>query len=74
MLPFLKQELEGSTAVKEDPVKRKPDDDSDYDGLQAAADDLIQAIANGDSKGVAAALRAAFDLCDSEPHQEGEHV
>jgi hypothetical protein len=73
MLPFLKLTKEGgsaSTAV----VKRDPDEESEYDALESAADDLMAAIERKDTKGVAAALRAAFDLCDSEPHAEGPHV
>lgn len=59
---------------------RKPDQlpgedkDSDFDGLEAAADDIMRASAAGDKKAYAAALRAAFEILDSEPHVEGEHL
>lgn len=42
-------------------------------GMEAAASDLLKAIAAGDAKAVAAALQAAFELADSMPHVEGEH-
>lgn len=74
MLPFLKKSQDASVSMPIEPVTRKPDDDSDYDGLHAAADDLIAAIHSKNTSGVAAALRAAFELCDSEPHEEGPHT
>ncbi len=75
MLPFLKKNQEASASAPIDPVKRKPDEESDdYDSLESAAQDLLHAIKEEDTKAIAAALRAAFDLCDSEPHHEGPHV
>lgn len=59
---------------------RKPDQlpgedlGSDHDGLEACADDLMRASASGDKKAFASALRAAFEILDSEPHVEGEHL
>lgn len=42
-------------------------------GMEAAAQDLLSAIKADDAKAVAAALRNAFELADSEPHEEGSH-
>lgn len=47
-----------------------PEEADDGAGMMAAAEDLIAAIHGKDAAGVAAALQAAFDLCDSAPHQE----
>lgn len=75
MLPFLKRDKEGSASAPPDRIMREPDDESDsYDPLHAAAEDLISAIHSKDIKGAAEALRAAFELADSEPHVEGEHI
>jgi hypothetical protein len=73
MLPFLKDK-EGSASVDVDPIKRKPDEDQEYDMLESAAEDLISAIHSKDVKAVCSALRAAFELVDSQPHEEGEHI
>jgi hypothetical protein len=74
MLPFLKKDKEASVSVPVDVQKREPDEESDYDTLESAADDLISAIHAKDTKGVCVALRAAFELLDSEPHDEGPHT
>ena len=73
MLPFLKRNKDASASGPVDSIKREPDEGAEYDALEAAAEDLSRAIDAKDIKGMAAALRAAFELCDSEPHQEGEH-
>jgi hypothetical protein len=43
-------------------------------GLEAAAEDLIVAVGAKDAAGVAEALRNAFSILDSEPHEEGDHT
>ena len=73
MLPFLKHKKE-ATQEGSASVTRKHDDGSEYDPMESAAQDLKTSLESGDIKGIAAALRAAFDLADSEPHHEGEHV
>lgn len=42
--------------------------------LEACADDIIRAINSKDSKMLAEAIKAAFEICDSEPHEEGPHT
>lgn len=39
--------------------------------LLSAAEDLLSAIAMKDASGVAQALQAAFDMCDSMEESEG---
>ncbi len=77
MLPFMKPKHTGGLIV----TQRKADggdiekhDDSDTDGLGACAADLIRAVHAKDEAGVAAAMRAAFEILDSAPHDEGPHT
>lgn len=42
--------------------------------LVMAAEEFLSAIARKDAKDVAYALQACFQLCDAEPHVEGEHL
>ncbi len=64
--------------------KKSPDgggmdspDDMDYhdpdEGLRSATEDLFAAFEKKDVDAGMRALKAAFQLCDSEPHEEGEH-
>lgn len=73
MLPFLKHKQEGSMSEEDDPVKRTPDEESEYDMLESAAEDLISGMHSKDVKAVCSALRSAFEMLDSEPHEEGPH-
>lgn len=78
MLPFLRPKSQVGVIV----AQRKPDGEKEEkgmegqedSGLMSAAEDLIRAIHAKDSSAVAEALRAAFELCDAEPHYEGEHL
>ena len=70
MLPFLKKNHESSVSVPETVTREH---DEDFDSLEVAAEDLMNAVHSKNAKAVASALRAAFELMDSEPHQEGEH-
>jgi 2C-methyl-D-erythritol 2,4-cyclodiphosphate synthase len=83
LLPFLKPKHQGIAGIV---VKmRKPDEKDEGDeipeesddkdaAIHACADDLIKAVHSQDIKGVAEALRSAFEIMDSEPHEEGPHV
>ena len=76
MLPFLAKKAQNAgIIVQERQADEKPDgQDEDKDaGMHAAAKDLISAVHMKDTKRVAEALRAAFQIADSEPHEEGEH-
>lgn len=79
MLPFLKKSKTQSAGISME--YRKPDEDQksstdmlDDSALEACADDLMRAVSSGDKKSAARALRAAFQILDSEPHEEGEHL
>lgn len=72
----IKQKLEATVSMPSEHIRRKPDDEDseDYDMFHAVAEDLISAILSHDVPGCAEALRAAFELADSEPHSEGPHT
>jgi hypothetical protein len=74
MLPFLKQKQEGSASSPVESVKREPDEDGqEYDSLESAVADLFDAYKSMDNKAGAAALRAAFDILENQPHEESDH-
>ena len=73
MLPFLKAK-EASVSMPAESVKRKPDEEEDMDYLEGCMAELCEAVKSGDAKGAAAAFRAAFQILESEPHEEGEHL
>ena len=70
MIPFLKNKLDASASMPAESIKREPDEEPDYDGLEAAAEDLCNAIEKKDYKAAASALRAAFELMEAQPHEE----
>ena len=43
-------------------------------GLEAAAQELIDAVGAQDPAGVASALKNSFAILESAPHEEGEHI
>ena len=77
MLPFLKPKSHSAGVIIQ---QRKPDDkdESEMDmgdhAMEAAAEDIMKAINSKDSRHLALALRAAFQILDSEPHEEGPHT
>lgn len=77
MLPFMKPRRVTSLLIaKHDPetgIGNAEPEQEEKEGLLMAAEHLISAIHSKDAKAVASALRAAFDMADSEPHKEGEH-
>lgn len=77
-LPFLKPRAVAGVIISH----RKPDgqkgderaEGEEDQGILSAAEDLIRAIHSKDAQSVASALRAAFEICDSQPHEEGPHT
>lgn len=67
MLPFLKNQYEGSVASASEPVKREPDVEPELDSLEVAMEELFSAKS---AKEKAAAFRAAFDLLEVQLHDE----
>lgn len=77
MLPFLRPRDGGGGSVaviKRESDNPNKDEDMHGEGIKAAAKDLILAVHSHDDAKVASALRAAFELLDSEPHAEGPHL
>lgn len=78
MLPFLKPEKITSVIV----ANRKPngsvmpshEEGDENAALHSAAEDLIRAAHAKDIPQVANALRAAFEICRSEPEQPSEDI
>lgn len=68
MLPFLRPKSAAGVIIQ----KRKPDgsqevEDAPGSAIEACAEDLIRAVHAKDSKAVAAALCAAFEVFESQP-------
>lgn len=72
MLPFLKKRMMASVIIKKD--KDGIDDGSssmsEDEGLKQACSDILRSISAGDADQMASAFRAAFQICDSQPHEE----
>ena len=75
MLPYLKDKDFGTVALS-DKIERKPDEEheDEADSLEGAMSELHSALNSKDYKGAAAIFRSAFELLESEPHEEGEHI
>lgn len=75
MLPFLKKKpVAGVIIAHRQPdqgPEEKPESEENH-ALMSAAEDIITAVESRDKKRLAAALQAAFEICDSAPHVEGE--
>lgn len=75
MLPFLKRNHEASASGPVESIERKPDNpEEEYDLLEGVSEDLCDALEAKDYKRVAMCLRSAFQILESEPHEEGEHI
>lgn len=54
--------------------EESPDEGGPHDMvLESKASQILEAIRSNDPKGLAAALKAAFMVCDAMPHDEGPH-
>lgn len=77
-LPFLKPRNKSFGLIVQERApdgshENKPDDHKDQ-ALITCGEDLIRAVNAKDAQSVADVFRAAFDILDSEPHEEGEHI
>lgn len=73
MLPFLKRKNEASVSNPPESLTRKADEPEEYDPLDSASEDLIEAVHSKNVKRVTEALSAAFDLRETQPHDEYPH-
>lgn len=75
MLPFLKNKKDASVSSASVPVqKRDHDEDYEYDSMEVAAEELCHALEKKDYKAIAQALKATFEILDSESNEEGPHL
>jgi len=74
LLPFLKNKKQIAGLIIE---QRKPDikpeeeQEEDY-GIETCARDLLSAIESKDVKGIAEAMKSAFEVLESTPHEEND--
>ena len=77
MLPFLKPKRMSGVIMATMKPKGEVDDEGYEDepnmGYIAAAEEIMRAMANKDAHEMAEALKAFVQMCDAEPHVEGEH-
>lgn len=75
MLPFLKKKNESAGIIGEASLKNgEIQMDEEMSDLEMVMEELIAAVQAGDAKGAASAMQAAFQICDSAPHEEGPHL
>jgi hypothetical protein len=77
LIPFLKRNKEASMSAPVEAIERKPDEDKDeteFDGLESAMEELHTALNSKDYKLAAEIFRSAFELMESQPHTEGPHT
>ncbi len=74
LLPFLKNRNQSQVGVivKERAPDEKPQESDDISGsgIEACAEELIRAVHAKDTKAAAAALKDAFQVLESQPHEE----
>jgi hypothetical protein len=76
VLPFLKRKQTPATGLivkSRSPEAEEPVEDKDA-SIKACAFDLIAAVHAKDVNAAASAIRSAFEILDSQPHEEGEHI
>lgn len=64
--------------IKQRTPDEVPESEADQDdpsaSIHSCAQAIMDAIHSKDIKGLAEALKDAFEILDSEPHVEGEHI
>lgn len=78
-LPFLKPRRRDaaviiSTRKAEGGQIEQGEEGSLPEGLHMASEDLIRAVHSKDAAAVSEALKAAFEILDAQPHEEGPHT
>lgn len=74
MLPFLKNRDDAAMSSEDEPIKRKPDDGSDYGTLDAVAEDLLSALEKKDKSLLKAALSALCDYIKEEDIEQDSNM
>ncbi len=78
-LPFLnnKKSIAGVIISKRKPDGGKEElhsEGNEYDGIEECMEGFKKALEAGDTKAMAQHFKDAFQISDSEPHDEGEHT
>ena len=74
MLPFLKTKPQTGVIIKEFKTNSESEKSESEQGLKFCAQELIKAVHMQDEDGVMKALKSAFEILDSQPHEEGPHL
>ena len=78
MLPFFAKKKEASVSAPPSVIRREADEPLDMDDdeqmLMHVAHELIESVHKRNTEHFILALRAAFQILDSEPHEEGPHL
>jgi hypothetical protein len=75
LLPFLlKSKPQTGVIVKTRTPDETSEDTPEDDGMEMIGRDLCHAIESKNYKAIGEALRAAFEIYESQPHEEGEHT
>jgi hypothetical protein len=76
LLPFLSKKRQNAGVIVQEraPDEKPEENQEDNSGIEACAKDLIDAVHAQNIKGAADAIKAAFEILDSQPHEEGEHI
>lgn len=71
LLPFLKNKHKDVGVIVQHRAPDSPEQAAESDsGLHAAAQDMLSAISSGDAARLAQAVKAAFQILESQPHEE----
>jgi len=81
VLPFIKAKKlggsdSGSVIFRKPDESEMPEDKERHEdhALEAVAQEIREALNASDNKALSRALKAFFEICDSMPHEEGEHL
>ena len=55
--------------MSDKPEEKEPD----HDPFEALASEVVSGMKEGNASMVAKSLKAFFDMCESEPHEEGSN-
>ena len=70
MLPFLKHKQEAIAGGPDDEIMRKPDEEEDYEMLDAIAEDILTAVSKKDVKLLKEALTSLVEHIKEEDKEQ----
>ena len=70
MLPWQRLKKKEASVIVQTRMPDAPKEESDDAALESCAEDLMSALESGDKRAVASAIRSAFQVLESEPHEE----